>query len=191
MSLLTATVVTMVTLFQGIDATGTAVARPIGEAKLNSETGSYFQVFEFVGRPPHTWEHAKLMAKGYLHEGREGHLATVTTTAEHYFLVLNFPRMRQVPMWIGLSATCNETAEVTWLDGRSLAEQTFRGFGPGTLKKVSQTCRARKGTGAVFPFYYRPDDFGVRWEMGTKSTNVTYLMVEFPKPSVDEAGDGR
>ncbi|NVJ69275.1 MAG: C-type lectin domain-containing protein [Alphaproteobacteria bacterium] len=186
MSFLGATVAILMTLFQGIDETGTAVARPIGQASLDSATGSYFQVFEFYGRPPHSWEHASRMVKGYIYEGREGQLATVKDVNTHYFLILNFPQMRTTSMWIGLTATCNEQADIEWIDGARLLDQSFRGFADGVARKISRTCRDRKDSGAVFPIYYQPDEFGVRWQVATPNQNLQYMMVEFPKPPEED-----
>ncbi|MFC4349735.1 C-type lectin domain-containing protein [Kordiimonas lipolytica] len=183
MSGIGATLAVMMMLFQGIDDTGTAVARPIGEVHLNETSGSYFQVFEFYGKPPHTWRHAKRMVRGYLYEGREGQLATIKDVETHYFLLLNFPMMRTSAMWIGLSATCNETADLAWVDGAKLADQSFRGFGDGALRDISRTCRSRKDSGMEIPIFYEPDAFGVRWQKGTDRQNLTYMMVEFPKPA--------
>jgi len=188
MSGIGATLAVMMMFFQGIDETGTAVARPIGEVHLNETTGSYFQIFEFYGKPPHTWRHARRMVRGYLYEGREGQLATVKDVETHYFLLLNFPMIRQSPMWIGLSATCNEQADLAWVDGALLADQSFRGFGDGALRDISRTCRSRKDSGMEIPIFYEPDAFGVRWQKGTDRQNLTYMMVEFPKPT-DEASE--
>jgi len=169
-------------MFQGVDDTGTAVARPIGEAYLEPTTGSYFQVFEFYGRPPHTWNHAKIMVKGYLHEGREGQLAHIKSQTVHYFLLVKFPVMRQQKMWIGLSATCKERAEIKWLDGTFIGEQAFRAWNDGTQRKISRTCRARQDSGAVLPVFYDPHELGTRWEAGDAGTNLRFMIVEFPVP---------
>lgn len=186
MSFLGATVAVMMTFLQGIDETGTAVARPVGQVYLNDTTGSYYQVFEFYGRPPHTWRHASRMVKGYLQEGREGQLATVKDVETHFFLLLHFPEMQKKLMWIGLSATCNETADIEWVDGAKLADQSFRGFAQGALKNISRTCRERKDSGYVMPIYYQGDQFGIRWQVATPTQNIQYMLVEFPKP-VEEA----
>ncbi|WP_417451703.1 C-type lectin domain-containing protein [Kordiimonas sp.] len=183
MSVLASMMVALTMMMQGIDDTGTAIARPIGEVHFNEDTGSYYQVFDFVGKPPHTWEHARRMVKGYLQEGREGRLVVVRDIATHYFLILNFPQMRQQSMWIGLAATCNETADLEWVDGTSLADQSFRGFGDGVLRDISRSCRARKGSGDVLPIFYQPDQFGVRWQVANAKTNKGYMMVEFPAPN--------
>ena len=68
------------------------------------------------------------------------------------------------------------------MDGTSLADQSFRGFGEGVLRSISRSCRSRKDSGQVLPVYYQPDQFGVRWQVGTSGTNLTYMMVEFPAP---------
>lgn len=183
MSFIGAVLAMAMTFTQGVDETGTAVARPIGEVHQDAATGSYFQIFEFYGRPPHTWRHADRMVKGYLIEGREGQLATVKDVSTHFFLILHFPKMLDAPMWIGLSAQCNETAELFWVDGTPLADQSFRGFGDGVLRKVSRACTGRKKeSGESFPLYYQPDEFGVRWQLGTKAQNLQYMLVEFPRP---------
>lgn len=186
MSFLGATLAIVMTLFQGIDETGTAVARPTGEVKFSERTGSYYQVFEFYGKPPHTWEHAQRMVRGYVYEGREGQLAMVKDVETHYFLVLNFPAMRTSPMWIGLSVQCNDVAETEWVDGSSLADQSFRGFAEGELRKISRECRRRKDSGEILPVFYEPDAFGVRWRLGRKGENKTLIMVEFAAPIEEE-----
>jgi len=177
--------VAVVMLFQGADDTGTAVARPIGEVKLEPTSGSYFQMFEFYGRPPHTWKHAQRMVRGYFYEEREGRLAEIKTGAIHYFLLLNFMDLRSKKAWIGLSATCNETAEMKWLDGSDLADQSFRAWNEGTTRNISRTCRANKDSGMVLPAYYDSHELGLRWDVGNEKTNLKYMMVEFPVP-VDE-----
>jgi len=184
---LTAMLFAATLLFQGLDETGTAIARPIGDAALEPTTGSYFQVFEFFGRPPYTWRHAKLMVKGYLHEGREGRLATIKSQSVHYFLLVKFPMVREQKMWIGLSATCNEHADIEWLDGSSLSEAPFRAWNDGAQRKISRTCRAKAETGTVLPVYYDPHELGTRWEPGTATTNLRYMMVEFPVPAEESS----
>mgnify|MGYP000515237438 CR=1 FL=1 len=169
-------------LFQGVDETGTAIARPIGEAYLEPTTGSYFQIFEFYGRPPHTWAHAKEMVRGYYHEGREGRLAHVKSQTVHYFLLVKFPMVRQHQMWIGLSATCNEKADINWLDGSSIKEQAFRAWNDGTQRTISRTCRSRKESGDVLPVFYDPHELGTRWEAGAAGKNLRYMIAEFPVP---------
>ena len=168
------------------DDTGIAVARPIGEAILEPVSGSYFQVFEFFGRPPHTWRHASRMVKGYRHNDRDGHLAYVKDGATHFFLVLNFDRLRSTKMWIGLSAKCNETAELYWTDDTPLAEGSFRAWSPVAQKKFRDRCRSLQDSGTDLPVYYDPTEFGVRWEVGDPTTNIRYMMVEFPVPSETE-----
>ncbi|NVJ98113.1 MAG: C-type lectin domain-containing protein [Alphaproteobacteria bacterium] len=192
MSFIGATMAVMMTFMQGVDETGTAVARPIGSVQTDSATGSKYQIFEFYGRPPHTWEHARRMVKGYIIDGREGQLATVKDVTTHYFLILNFPEMRNLPMWIGLYAQCNETAELFWADDTPLADQAFRGFADGVARKISRSCTGRnKNSGNTAPIYYQPDEFGVRWQMGSSKQNLQYMMVEFPKPKEEaEAGEG-
>jgi hypothetical protein len=189
MSFLATATALLMTLFQGLDDTGTAVARPVGEAHYNEHTGSYYQIFEFYGKPPHTWAHARRMVKGYLLQGREGQLATIKSVDVHYFLVLNFLDMRTKPMWIGLYAECNETAELKWVDGSLLADQSFRGFGDGELRNISRTCRSRQSSGATLPIFYQPDEFGVRWRAGRDNSNNQYMMVEFPDPDKEGASD--
>ncbi|WP_417463547.1 C-type lectin domain-containing protein [Kordiimonas sp.] len=188
MSILASMVVALNMMMQGIDDTGTAVARPIGEVHFNEDTGSYYQIFDFIGKPPHTWVHARRMVKGYRYKDREGRLAVIKDISLHYFLLLNFPMLRQQKMWIGLSVECNETADMTWVDGSSLADQSFRGFGEGVLRDISRTCRARKDSGALYPIYYEPDQFGVRWQMADARANLTYMMVEFPVPEEEAEG---
>jgi hypothetical protein len=169
-------------LFQGVDETGTAIARPVGEAYFEETTGSYFQVMEFYGRPPHTWRHANAMVRGYVYKGREGRLAHVTSQSVHYFLLVNFPALRQKPMWIGLSATCNERAEVAWHDGPDIRDQTFRAWNDGTRRRISRTCRANVDTGLVLPIFYTSDELGTRWEAGSAGQNLRFMMAEFPAP---------
>lgn len=176
-------------MFQVVDDTGTAVARPIGEVKLEPTTGSYFQMFEFFGRPPHTWEHAKRMVRGYRYKDREGRLAHVKTGAVHYFLLLNFMEMRSKKAWIGLSATCGEKAEIEWIDGSQLADQSFRAWNEGTPRKISRTCKAAKDSGRVLPVFYDSHELGLRWESGAPRMNLQYMMVEFPDLSDEAEGD--
>lgn len=187
MSFIATATALMMTFMQGVNDTGTAVARPIGDAHFNEKTGSYYQIFEFLGKPPHTWAHARRMVRGYLHDGREGQLATVKDVDTHYFLVLNFLEMRTKAMWIGLSVTCNETAEIAWIDGARIEDQTFRGFGEGELRSISRACRSLKDTGVEMPIYYEPDEFGVRWRLARGNTDKQYMMVEFPEPLEEEA----
>ncbi|MCK0070418.1 C-type lectin domain-containing protein [Kordiimonas laminariae] len=165
------------------DATGIAVARPTGKAHLEPTTGSYFQIFEFHGRPPHTWEHASRMVRGYLHDNeREGRLATIKSNAVHYFLLLEFPEMREKPMWIGLRAQCNEYTDYIWTDETTLEDQTFRAWNAGTQQKIREFCRSNKDTGRTLPVYYDPTEFGVRWDVRDPRINIKYMMVEFPAP---------
>ena len=171
-----------VMLLQGVDATGTAIARPIGEVHLEPTTGSYFQVFEFYGRPPYTWRHSNEMVKGYFHQGRVGQLATIKSQNVHYFLLVNFPMVQQVRMWIGLSATCNERAELSWIDGTALKDHPFRAWNDGAQRKISRTCRTKIDSGTVLPIFYDPHELGTRWEPGTASQNYRYMMVEFAVP---------
>ncbi len=168
------------------DDTGIAVARPTGVAHLEPTTGSYFQIFEFHGRPPHTWEHASRMVKGYLHQKREGRLAHISSTTVHYFLLLEFPELRQKRMWIGLRAKCNEYTDFLWTDDTSLADQSFRAWNPGAQKRVRDFCKRNKLTGRELPVYYDPNEFGVRWDVGGERTNVQHIMVEFPVPETAE-----
>ncbi len=169
------------------DDTGIAVARPIGEAILEPVSGSYFQVFEFYGRPPHTWRHAARMVKGYRHEDRDGHLAFVKDGATHFFLVLNFDMLREQRMWIGLSAQCNESAELFWLDETPLSEGSFRAWSPVAQKKFRDDCKRQQNSGIDLPVHYDPTEFGVRWEVGSPKQNITHMMVEFPIP--EEEGE--
>lgn len=180
-------IVGTVMMMQGLDDTGTALARPIGKAELEPVTGSYFQIFEFYGRPPHTWRHAERMVKGYFHEGREGYLASVKEGSTHYFLILNFDLIHEKSMWIGLSAQCNDQADLTWQDGTPMQETSFRAWSNVAQKKLRDTCNARRKSGDIIPIYYQPSEFGVRWEVATPTTNQTYMMVEFPVPKEDNA----
>jgi len=167
-------------MFQNVDATGTAVARPMGKAYLEPTTGSYFQIFEFYGRPPHTWEHAKEMVRGYHHEGREGRLAHIKSQTVHFFLLIKFPKIRETKMWIGLRAICNEKAEIDWQDGPALKEQPFRAWNDGAQRSISRTCRSKKESGITLPVYYDPHELGTRWQPGNSRTNLPYMIVEFP-----------
>lgn len=167
-------------LLQNVDATGTAIARPVGEVYLEPTTGSYFQVFEFFGRPPHTWAHAKEMVRGYVHEGREGRLAHIKSQTIHYFLLIKFPMIRKIKMWIGLSATCKERADIRWIDGTHLGDQPFRAWNDGTQRTITRTCKSRIDSGDVLPVYYDPHELGTRWEAGNAGTNLRYMIVEFP-----------
>ncbi|MCJ9430388.1 C-type lectin domain-containing protein [Kordiimonas marina] len=170
------------TLFQGgVDATGTAIARPLGEAHEDPSTGNYYQIFQFYGPKPYTWAHAKHMVHGYIYEGRVGQLASVKTLETHYFLLLQFPEMRKHKTWIGLSAQCNEQADLEWLDGTKLEDTNFRAWAADAQRKISRTCRDHRLSGNIYPIYYMPDAFGVRWEMGQSNTDIEYMVVEFPK----------
>jgi len=184
--LFTGLMLSLALMFQGVDDTGVAVARPTGEVYLEPTTGSYFQIFEFYGRPPHTWRHAQRMVRGYRYEGREGQLASVKTGKTHYFLLTKFPLLQKQRMWIGLQAVCNETVDITWTDGDDLADQSFRAWNDGTQKRISRTCRARRGSGLQLPVYYDPNLLGTRWEVGTIGTNIQYMMVEFVEPIEEE-----
>lgn len=186
-----AAIVGAMMMMQGLDETGIAVARPIGKAVLEPVTGSYFQVFEFYGRPPHTWRHAKNMVKGYRHNDREGRLAFVKTGATHFFLVLNFEMLRAKKMWIGLSAECNDQADLIWLDDTPLGDGSFRAWSPVAQKGIREGCARYEGTGTQLPVFYDPTEFGVRWEIGTATMNITHMMVEFPiPPEEDEDSSG-
>lgn len=168
------------------DDTGIAVASPVGEAILEPVSGSYFQVFEFYGRPPHTWRHAARMVKGYRHKDRDGHLAFVKDGATHFFLVLNFDMLREQKMWIGMSARCNESAELMWLDETPLTEGSFRAWSPVAQKSIREECKRRQNSGIDLPIYYEPTEFGVRWEVGGVNQNIQHMMVEFPVPPEGE-----
>ena len=176
-------------VMQNLDETGIAVARPVGKAILEPVTGSYFQVFEFYGRPPHTWRHATRMVKGYRHAGREGQLAFVKTGATHFFLVLNFDMLREKKMWIGLSAECNQQADLKWLDESLLGDGSFRAWSPIAQKGVRDGCANLEGSGARLPIFYDPTEFGVRWEVGRVNDNIPHMMVEFPVPPEENADD--
>ncbi len=184
-----AAVVGAMMLMQNIDETGIAVARPVGDAILEPASGSVFQVFEFYGRPPHTWRHATRMVKGYRHDGREGRLAFVKTGATHFFLVLNFDMLREQKMWIGLSAECNDQADLKWLDETALVDGSFRAWSPVAQKGIREGCARLEGTGTRLPVFYDPTEFGVRWEIGGVNNNIKHMMVEFPVPpkETDEA----
>jgi len=107
----------------------------------------------------------------------------------HYFLLVNFPLVREQRMWIGLSATCNEHPDIEWLDGTAIAEKPFRAWNDGAQKKISRTCKSNKESGIVLPVHYDPHELGTRWEPGTAKLNLRYMMVEFPAPQVDDASD--
>lgn len=171
------------------DDTGIAVARPIGDAVLEPVSGSYFQIFEFFGRPPHTWRHASRMVKGYRHADRDGHLAYVKEGATHFFLVLNFDLLRTNRVWIGLSARCNESAELYWADDTPLTEGSFRAWSPVAQKRFRDQCRSLQNTGTDLPVYYDPTEFGVRWEVANPNANIQHMMVEFPVPSETDGED--
>ena len=171
-------------LQSSVDATGTAIARPTGDVKQEDTSGSYFQIFEFYGRPPHTWEHAQAMVGGYVYKERAGRLAQVKSSAIHYFLLLNFLELRENKTWIGLGAECNETADLMWIDGSLLKDQSFRAWNEGTLKKISRSCRSSKGSGKILPVFYDADEFGLRWEAGSEKQNLRHILVEFPDPVV-------
>jgi len=164
----------------GPDETGVAVAKPTGKALLEHDSGSYFQVFEFFGRPPHTFRHAARMVKGYHYQGREGRLAHIKTGAIHYFLLLNFPEIQDKKMWIGLQAVCNETTDIGWLEGTSLSEQSFRAWNGGTARNISRTCKRYKESGKQLPVFYEAHELGVRWEVATETADIRHMIVEFP-----------
>jgi len=166
----------------GPDETGVAVAKPTGKALLEPDSGSYFQVFEFFGRPPHTFRHAARMVKGYHYQGREGRLAHIKTGAIHYFLLLNFPEIQDKKMWIGLQAVCNETTEIGWFEGSSLGDQSFRAWNGGTARNITRTCKKYKESGMTLPVFYEAHQLGVRWEAGKDTTNLRHMIVEFPVP---------
>jgi hypothetical protein len=174
-------------MMQSLDDTGTAVAQPIGRAQLEPVSGSYFQVFEFYGRPPHTWKHATRMVKGYHHEGREGRLALIKDGTTHYFLLLNFEMLRTYKMWIGLSAVCNKQADLVWLDDTPLSETSFRAWSRVAQKGIRDRCKRLEGSGTALPIYYDPSIYGVRWEVADPQQNVIHMMVEFPVPAAIEA----
>ena len=182
-----AAVIGAMMLMQGLDETGIAVARPVGKAILEPVSGSYFQVFEFYGRPPHTWRHARNMVRGYRHDDREGRLAFVKTGATHFFLVLNFEMLRAKKMWIGLAAECNEQADLIWSDETRLGDGSFRAWSPVAQKGIRDGCSRYEGTGTRLPVFYDPTEFGVRWEIGNVTMNITHMMVEFPVPEKEDA----
>lgn len=183
---LTGALVAAAMMFQAVDDTGTAVAKPIGEAKLEPTTGHYFQIFEFYGRPPHTWRHAQRMVRGYQHKGIEGRLAHVKTGTVHYFLLLNFLELSEMKVWIGLSAQCNEKTEIKWLDGSDLNEQSFRAWTAGATKNISRQCRASKLSGKQFPVFYEAHELGLRWDIAGERTNLKYMLVEFAEEEASE-----
>jgi len=174
---------------QGLDDTGTAVAKPVGDIFLEPTTGSYFQMFEFYGRPPHTWRHADRMVRGYVHEGREGRLARVPSGSVHYFLLTKFPMLLKERSWIGLKVQCNETTEINWVDGTALGDQAFRAWNDGTQRNISRTCRENPNSGLELPVYYFPHELGTRWEVADSRYNLRYMMVEFQVPEDAEASD--
>ena len=176
-------------MLQSVDDTGTAVAKPIGDVKVEPTTGSYFQIFEFYGRPPHTWEHAQRMVRGYRYKDREGRLAHIKTGAVHYFLLLNFLDLSSKRVWIGLSAQCNEKADIKWLDGSDLSEQSFRAWTAGAAKNISRTCRAKKLSGDIMPVFYEAHELGLRWDISGEKSNLKYMLVEFPVEVESEAAD--
>ncbi len=176
-------------MFQGVDDTGTAIARPIGEVKLEPTTGSYFQMFEFYGRPPYSWQHAQRMVRGYRYQDREGRLAHVKSGAVHYFLLLNFMELLSKKAWIGLSAKCGEKAEIEWLDGSILGDQSFRAWNDGTQRKISRACAASKLSGKIFPVYYESHELGLRWETAAEKANLQYMMVEFAEVAAAEVAE--
>lgn len=177
-------------MFQsGVDSTGTAIARPIGDVKQEETTGSYFQMFEFYGRPPHTWEHAQAMVSGYVYKSRPGRLAHIKTSSIHYFLLLNFSDLHSKKAWIGLGAECNEKADIMWADGSLLKHQSFRAWNVGTLKKISRSCRAAKDSGKFFPVYYDSHELGLRWDINSPKGNLQYMVVEFAQPEEEPKAD--
>ena len=94
-------------------------------------------------------------------------------------------------MWIGLSAQCNESADLKWLDDTPLSEGSFRAWSPVAQKKFRDECKKRQNSGIDLPVFYDPTEFGVRWEVGDPNVNITHMMVEFPIPQEDEEAEGR
>ncbi|PCI63087.1 MAG: hypothetical protein COB37_05825 [Kordiimonadales bacterium] len=166
-------------LVQSFSGTGTAAAKPLGKAVLEETTGHHFQIFEFVGRPPHTWEHAELMVSGYMHEGVPGQLAKIPTADVHYFLLGNFPLVGTVNMWFGLTAICRDGTAFEWVDGTALVATPFRAWSDGAQRKISRGCRAGASSFKRFPVYYNSSKFGMRWEAANARTDVRYMIVEF------------
>ncbi len=188
----------MITAFAGImligaslqsfnDYTGTAVAQPIGEAHLDPTSGSYYQIFVFHGKPPHTWRHARKMVRGYFHEKREGRLAHVLNIKTHYFLISKFPMMFDQRMWIGLSVVCekDDGPQPQWTDGKLLKETTFRAWDPAAGQSYNRQCKG-KDYKTQIPVMYDPTQFGSRWRVEQINTNVKYMMVEFAEPVESE-----
>ncbi len=170
------------------DATGTAVAVPMGEVFYREATDTFYQIFEFQGSPPHSWAHAQFTVKGYRHQGREGYLAKIPDATTHYYLVGNILHLRQLPAWIGLGVECeNGVAVPTWDDDTPLSEQSFRAWAPNTGTAARNFCRGRT-TSELAPVYYAPSDLGSRWTMGAPNTNIKFLLVEFP-PLPDQPAD--
>lgn len=164
------------------DATGTAIARPLGKAEFFSASDSYFQVFEFFGKPPHTWAHANRMVRGYRVEGRDGRLAHVPDLETHFFLLSHFQLMNEQRMWIGLYVDCGERITTHWVEGPALDAQPFRAWidtAPGTIRGL---CRTHRSSGRPVPVFYEPSEFGVRWQAMAPGGNLKYMMVEFPAP---------
>ncbi len=174
--------ISLVSLQVSVDATGTAIARPVGEAKFDAPSGSYFQVMQFYGPTPHTWEHAQVMVKGYRHKDREGRLAHITTGEIHFFMMLNYPELQMYPMWMGLRVECKDK-QGRWTDNTLLREQEFRAWSDTTGKIIRDTCK-REGEKSYVPFTYKGSETGgLRWHAVGKRTNVKSMLVEFPDPA--------
>ena len=147
---------------------------------LEETTGHHFQIFEFVGRPPYTWEHAELMVSGYLHDGVPGKLAKIPTADVHYFLLGNFPLVGAVNMWFGLTAICSDGTKMEWVDGTALEATPFRAWSDGAQRTISRGCRgANESSHRRYPVFYNSGKFGMRWEAGTISQDVRHMIVEF------------
>lgn len=164
------------------DATGTAVAQPTGEVVYREDTDTYYQIFEFFGSPPYSWEHAQFTVKGYRHKGREGFLAKIPDAMTHYFVLGSLRQLRAQPAWIGMAFRCEEgVAVASWDDGDLLKDQSFRAWAPNVGRKTRDACRGRMSSDAI-PVYYNPTDLGTRWEVASGKGNIQYLLVAFPPP---------
>ncbi|WP_374763803.1 C-type lectin domain-containing protein [Yunchengibacter salinarum] len=173
---------------QGVDSTGTAVAKPRGQAVQDPTSGSYFQLFEFYGPQPYSWRHASAMVPGYEYKGVPGQLARIKQADTHYFLMVEFPVLRSAPAWIGLVGECGRGIEFQWVSGEPLSQSPFRAWAAGAREQARTLCdRAPEGT--RLPVFYEPSEFGTRWRVTRSNANQRLMLVEFPQQDPESDPD--
>jgi hypothetical protein len=96
------------------------------------ETGSFYK---FVGEHGKSWEHAAEAAARESFQGRQGHLATITSQTEEEFLQRHFGNRRD--LWIGASDSEEEGAW-KWVTGPE-AGQNFYKFRQDSAGHVDRT----------------------------------------------------